>query len=230
MTANSLPNDLYSDPKAAIYMRHEMARIANVSCRARGVETLGIELVHRCIHCDVGSMARSSVLWCRPRIVLVSRRSSAIATAPRSTWRGRGSSWARPRAERRRGRQARPGRPAGGLALAAALRRGRGRRPAARRYAQARQGALGRPHRAPGGRVDLFRAAWRGHPLDRPGAGQDGRDLPALGAANLGEPWLAAAPQPHLQALQRPRVRGQARGHRRAVRRSAGPQPGALDR
>ena len=41
----------------------------------------------------------------------------------------------------RRGRQARRGRPAGGLALAAALRRGRRRRPAARQDPQAGQAA-----------------------------------------------------------------------------------------
>ena len=44
----------------------------------------------------------------------------------------------------------------------------------------------GRCHRAPGAGADLCRAAGRGHPLDRPGDGQDGRDHLALGAADLG--------------------------------------------
>ena len=39
---------------------------------------------------------RSSVRWSRPRIALVWRRLSAIATAPKNTWRGLGSSSIRP--------------------------------------------------------------------------------------------------------------------------------------
>ena len=54
------------------------------------------------------------VPWSRLKIVLVWRRSSPIATAPRSMG-------AR---ERRRGRPARPGLPVGGPALAATVRRG----------------------------------------------------------------------------------------------------------
>ena len=64
-----------------------------------------------------GPWLRSSVLWSRPRIVLVSRRSSAIANAPKKhVARARIILGSAPRAERHRGCQARPGRAAGGLA------------------------------------------------------------------------------------------------------------------
>ncbi len=88
-----------------------------------------------------------------------------------------------------------PGSADGGLALAAAVRRGRGRRAAARCHPQAGQGRVWTTrHRAPGGDLDLRRAARRGDPLDRPGDGQDGRDLLALGAADLGARMIS---QPH---------------------------------
>jgi Homeodomain-like domain len=74
-----------------------------------------------------------------------------------------------------------------------------------------------------GGRSDARRAAWRGDPLDRPGAGRGGRYLAALGPADLGGARLAAAPGQALQAVQGPRVRRQAPGHRRSVGRSASP-------
>src|SRR5688572_20129593 len=98
------------------------------------------------------------------------------------------------------------GRPAGGeqppgsLALAAALRRSRGRRPPARQDPKARQGALGRRTGAPSGGADLRRAARRGDALDRPDDGQGGRHLLALRAADLGRPQAAAAPAEDVQA------------------------------
>ena len=78
-------------------------------------------------------------------------------------------------AERGRGRQARRPRPASGVALAAPLRRGRRRRALARGEPQAGQGAVGRRHGPPRGGAELRRAAGRGHPLDRPCHGQEGR-------------------------------------------------------
>ncbi len=172
----------------------------------------------------LGAWLRSSVRWSRPRIVLVSRRSSPIATAPRSTWRGLGSSSAS--ADRLTvaevARRAGVGRPAvwrWQRRFAEAGVDG----PAARRHPQARQGAAGRADRAPGGGADLRRAARRGDPLDRPGHGQDGRRSRLRSVQRI---WAgarsAAAPHPHLQALERSRLRRQARGHRRPVRRPAG--------
>ena len=91
------------------------------------------------------------------------------------------------------------------LSVAEVARRARVGRPAVwrwqRRFAEAGvdgllrdatrkpgKAPLGDADRAPGGGADLRRAARRGDPLDRPGDGQDGRDLPALGAADLGGP------------------------------------------
>ena len=56
----------------------------------------------------------------------------------------------------------------------------------------------------PRGGADLRRAARRGDPLDRPGDGQASRHQPALGAADLAGARPPAAPDAHLQALQRP--------------------------
>ena len=124
------------------------------------------------------------------------------------------------------------------LNVAAVARRAGIGRPAVwrwqRRFAEAGvdgllRDATRKPGKAPlgdrtvrsGGDADLCRAARRSDPLDRPGDGQDERRLPALGAADLGGARPAAAPHPHLQALDRSRVRRQARGHRRPVRRPA---------
>ena len=134
----------------------------------------------------LGAWLRSSVRW--------SGRGSRSPggdcrrSQPRPEARGAGSDhppFGRP-AERRGGRQARRGRPAGGVALAAAVRPGRGRQPLVRRHPQARQASAGRCHRASRGGADLHRAAGRGNPLDRPGHGEDGRDLLALGTADSG--------------------------------------------
>ena len=121
---------------------------------------------------------------------------------PRPEARGAGSDHlglGRP-ADRRRGRQTGRARPAGGMALAGALRRGRRRGPAARCHPQARQSAPGRPRRGSDRDPDLCRAARRSHPLDRPGDGQTHGRLPALGAARGwlrgdlgGRPWEPAA-------------------------------------
>src|SRR3954466_2486736 len=56
------------------------------------------------------------------------------------------------------------------------------------------------------------------------------RGLAALGAAHLGRPQAAAAPHPHLQALARSRLPGQARGDRRALHGPAAARGGPLRR
>ena len=60
--------------------------------------------------------------------------------------------------------------------------------------------------------------------------GQRGRHLAQFGAADLGRARPPAAPDPNLQTLEQPSVCREAPGHRRAVRRSAGAQPGAVGR
>lgn len=89
---------------------------------------------------------------------------------------------------------------AGGVALAATLRRGRRRRAVARPDPETRQGAHAGGDRAAGRGADLQRAARRGDALDRPDDGRGGRAVLADGAADLGPPPAAAAPPAQLQA------------------------------
>ena len=140
--------------------------------------------------------------WVRPRIVLVCRRLWPIATVPRSMRRGLGSTWLGHRLRSPRSPARRVGRRRSGAGSGASPRPAStaccARRPASRAASPDRR------HGAPGGRADLGRAARRSDPLDRPRDGQDGRDLAALGAANLAGPPVAAAPHPNLQALDDP--------------------------
>ena len=78
--------------------------------------------------------------------------------------------------------------------------------------------------------ADLFRAAGRGHALDRPRHGQSRRRQPARHAAPVGGASAAAASHPHLQALQRSRIRGEGRGRRRPLHGPAQARRGRLDR
>jgi hypothetical protein len=81
--------------------------------------------------------------WPRLRIARVCRRSSPIATAPKSTWRGLGSFWARPSGSAlpRLPSALRSGRPAV-WRWQRRFCRGRGRGVAARGHPQAGQGAF----------------------------------------------------------------------------------------
>ena len=128
------------------------------------------------------------------------------------------------------GGQARRREPARGLALAAPLRRGGCDRPVAGQDEAARDTAVAGRDDGAGGGDDLRRAARRSHPLDRPGDGQRGRHLAQFGAADLGRARPPAAPDPNLRTLERPSVCREAPGHRWAVRRAAGAQPGAVGR
>ena len=83
----------------------------------------------------LGAWLRSAVRWSWPRIALVD---AIVADRNRAHKHVRRARIVLASAERRRGRQARRGRPAGGVALTAALRRGRGRRLPARCHPQVR--------------------------------------------------------------------------------------------
>ena len=78
--------------------------------------------------------------------------------------------------------------------------------------------------------LTLGGAAGRGDPLDRPGDGGGERHLAALGAADLGGAWSAAAPGATLQAVAGPGLCRQIARRGRALSRPAGPQPGAVGR
>ena len=73
-------------------------------------------------------------------------------------------------------------------------------------------------------------AAGRRDPLDGAGAGRGQRAQRQLGAADLAGARPAPPSGAQLQALDRSQLRRQGRGHRRAVRRSAGARRGAVDR
>ena len=122
------------------------------------------------------------------------------------------------------------GQPADSVALAAPLCRARCGWAAARQDAAAGQAAAGAGDRGQGARAHLLGAAGRDHPLDRPGNGQGHRHQPARGAAHLGGPPPASASHPHLQALQRSRLRREGRGHCRPLHEPSGPRRRAVDR
>jgi hypothetical protein len=65
---------------------------------------------------------------------------------------------------------------------------------------------------------------WTGRAMAKE-AGISARSVQRISAARPASPS-----NPHLQALERPRVRRPARGHRRALPRSTGAQPGAVPR
>ena len=177
----------------------------------------------------LGAWLTSSALWSRLRIVLVWRRSWPIATAPKSTWRGLGSSW-----HRRRGR-ASPRSP--GAPWSAGRWCG-----VQRRFAEAGVDGLLReasrkPGKAPLGDATVQRVValtcaeppgevthWTGRAM------ANDRDLLALGPTDLAGTQTAATPHPHLQALERSRLRRQARGCGRPLHGAAQARPGALDR
>src|SRR5215467_13307419 len=116
------------------------------------------------------------------------------------------------------------------MALAAALRRGRGRRPVARQDPQARQNSDHSGDHGTSGGADLHHAAASGHPLDRPCDGQSDRHFAALSATHLAGLSIAAASSPHLQTFARSQFCRQAGRHCRALCRSPGPCRRALAR
>ena len=167
---------------------------------------------------------------CRRRTSGLFRSTTIAARRTRSAAESQRQQGSRIRAE---ARLAGPDRPAHGRPAAARPRScagracpspasGAGRRAsceAGRRRAAARQDPPARHAAAAAGRsvervvaLTLRRAAGRDDALDRPG---DGARRPAsrlqLGAADLARARAAAAPGAHLQALQRPGVRRQAR-------------------
>ena len=121
----------------------------------------------------------------------------------------------RPRSERQ---------PPGRVALAAALRRRGCGRPASRQDASARHAAARCAHGRRRVGADLFRTAGGGNPLDGTSCRQGGRDLVAIGSADLERPPSPAAPRADLQALARPRLRREGRGHRRPLHGPSGPR------
>ncbi len=164
--------------------------------------------------------------WSRDRERLAA--SSAIAIARRSTFSAPGSfCFRRTAAGLEVARQ--PGQPAGGLALAAALRRGGRRWAAARQDAQARQGAApARGGQDPG--AALQRAAGAGtHWTGRMVAEAVGVCLRAVQRI-----WEAHRLQPHrirtFKKSNDPGLRRQGRGHRRPLHEPARPCRRRLDR
>jgi hypothetical protein len=117
------------------------------------------------------------------------------------------------------------------LALAGALHARRRRRFAARQDSAGTYPA-GAEGRGRGGRdAHAGRgAARRGDPLDGARDGRGEWPQRQLGAADLADARAATPSGPQLQAVDRCQIRREGRGHRRAVRRSAGPCRGAVDR
>ncbi len=120
--------------------------------------------------------------------------------------------------------------PAGGLALAAALRRGRCRGAPARQHEAARHASCADRHRRQGSGPYLRRTSGRDHPLDRPGHGESRRPVAAHHPAHLGGSSSPASPRPHLQTLHGPGLRREGRGYRGTLHAPAGPRRGAVDR
>ena len=153
------------------------------------------------------------------------------ATARRSTSGAPRSCWDRRRAgdggDHAHGRRQQDG----GLALAGSASWTR----ASRACCATRRGPPG--HASPAGgcrragrRPDARRTARRDDALDWSAHGQGGGRQPDVSAAHLARPRPGPAPDPHLQAVQRPQVRRQGPRHRRALCRSARARRGAQRR